>query len=415
MESRPGESTSYPYEIRDLYAWALMQGASGVGIGSRLDQRHEMWKRLMENPSYGPYWRDCAADHWFDQVKRVVPTLHVHGWWDQEDIYGSPAAYAALERHDRDNNRNFFAAGPWYHGQHAADGSRLGPIEFGEDTARSFRRDVLAPFLARFLKGEDTPAPAPVTVFETGTNRWRHFDRWPPRTEKRSLYLQPHGALAFSPPPGDGASTEYLSDPAKPVPFSPRPQWGFDYSNPPVIAAWRRWLVEDQRFVDGRPDVVTWSSAPLGKPLTIRGPVTVKLDAETTGSDADWVVKLIDVYPDDAPGNFEMSGYELMVSADIFRGRYREDFDHPHALQPGVPLEYTITLPQTNHTFLPDHRLMVQIQSTWFPLYDRNPQTYVPSIMFAKPSAYQPEHQRIHHSAQHATHLELLVDTAAAN
>ena len=200
-----------------------------------------------------------------------------------------------------------------------------------------------------------------------------------------------------------------MSDPASPVPYEPRPNWGFDYENPPSIAAWRRWLVEDQRFVDGRPDVVTWVSEPLTEPLTVRGPVTARLFAETTGSDADWVVKLIDVYPDDA-GDFEMSGYQLMVSADIFRGRYREDYDHPKPITPDQVLDYEIPLPHVNHTFQPGHRLMVQVQSTWFPLYDLNPQTFVPSIMTAPPEAYKAQRHRIHHGAGNASFLILFID-----
>lgn len=411
METRKGKSTPYPYETRDLFAWMLPQGAVGKGIGSRLDERHEMWTRLMETPSYGPYWRDCAADRWFDAPERLVPTLHVHGYWDQEDIYGAPAAYAALEAHDRNNDRNFFAAGPWYHGQHWADGSSLGALRFDEDTAKRFREDVLVPFLRRFLKGEEAPAPAAVTVFETGTNRWRHFSSWPPATNKQHLYLQADGGLAFAAPSAQAGSTGYGSDPAKPIPYSVRPHLGANYGNPPAIAAWRKWLVEDQRFVDGRPDVATWQSESLAEPVTVRGPVTVKLFAETTGTDADWVVKLIDVFPDDAVDRYEMSGFQLMVSADILRGRYRESFEEPRPLAPNQVLAYTVRLPHTNHTFLAGHRLMVQIQSTWYPLYDLNPQTFVPSIMFAPPSSYKAQRHRIHHSAGHPTHLELLVDT----
>jgi len=313
----------------------------------------------------------------------------------------------AEELVDEDNDTNFFVAGPWYHGQHFADGSRLGAIDFGEDTAARFRDDVLSPFLTRFLLATDAEAPAPVTVFETGTNRWRRFDRWPPSGETRRLYLQPGGGLAFAPPPADAPPTEYVSDPAKPVPFEPRPNWNADYGNPEILDEWRRWLAEDQRFVDGRPDVATWRSEPLVEPLTVRGPVTVRLHAETTGSDADWVVKLVDVYPDDEPSALALSGYQLMVSADIFRGRYRESHEVPRALVPDRALEYTIPLPHASHTFRPRHRLMVQIQSTWFPLYDRNPQTFVPSIMTAPASAYRAQRHRIHHSAAHATHLEL--------
>ena len=264
METRKGASVGYPYETRDAYAWLLAQG-SAAALGRHLDERHEMWPRLMDNPAYGPYWKDCAADRWFPSPKRLVPTLHVHGFWDQEDIYGAPAAYAALEAHDRANDLNYFAAGPWYHGQHFADGARLGPLAFDEDTSKRFREDVLDPFLRRFLKGERVQPPAPATVFETGANRWRRFERWPPAVETRRLYLQPGGRLGFEPPGAGDAATEYVSDPKKPVPHAPRPQWGYDYDNPAVIAAWRRWLVEDQRFVDGRPDVATWLSEPLDR------------------------------------------------------------------------------------------------------------------------------------------------------
>jgi len=414
METGEGKSPNYPYEPQDLYEFMLDQGAAATGLSPRLDDRHEMWPRLVETPAYGPYWRDCAADQWFEAPLRLVPTLHVHGFWDQEDIYGAPAVYAALETHDPGNDTNFFVGGPWYHGQHFADGSRLGALDFGEDTAARFRDDVLSAFLGRFLKGEDVAPPAPVTVFETGANQWRRFESWPPGGETRRLYLQPGGGLGFAAPPAKADPTEYVSDPAKPVPFEPRPNWGMDYSNASVIAEWRRWLVEDQRFVDGRPDVVTWVSDPLEEPLTIRGGVTAKLFAETTGTDADWVVKLIDVFPDDDPSSLPMSGYQLMVSADIFRGRYRESYEEARTLQPDAVLEYTLPLPHVSHTFSPGHRLMVQVQSTWFPLYDRNPQTFVPSIMTAPGSAYRAQRHRIHHSAGHPTHLELLADETRA-
>jgi hypothetical protein len=411
MESRKGASSPYPYETRDLYKWMLALGAAGRGLGSRLDDRHEMWKRLMDSPAYGPYWRDCAADRWFDAPQRLVPALHVHGFWDQEDIYGSPAVYSALEKHDRANDKNFFAGGPWYHGQHWADGASLGSIHFDEDTAKRFREDVLSVFLRRFLKDEKNAELSPVTVFETGVNRWRRFQQWPPASQQRELYLHPGGRLSFDQPGAAAGFTEYVSDPARPVPHSPRPQFGYDYGIPHIISAWRRWLVEDQRFADGRPDVATWESEPLIRPLTLRGAVTVKLFAETTGADADWVVKLIDAYPDDYSA-YEMSGYQLMISADIFRGRYRENFDEPRPLAPNQPLEYTIHLPHLNHTLMEGHRLMVQIQSTWFPLYDRNPQTFVPSIMFAPDSAYKAQRHRVHHSAKHPTRLLLLASSA---
>ncbi len=409
MESMKGKVTPYPYEIQDQYTWLLGMGAAGRSLGALLDQRHEMWGRLMESPSYGPYWREVAADRWFESPTRLVPALHVYGLWDQEDIYGSPAVYSALERHDKNNDQNFFVAGPWYHGQHFGDGSRLGAIEFHENTARRFREDVLDRFLRRYLHGDAVDAPAPVTVFETGSNRWRQFEQWPPFEQQVAIYLQPGGGISFAQPSETRSFTEFTSDPAKPVPYEPRPNWGIEYGNPPAIAEWQRWLVEDQRFVDGRPDVATWMSDPLREPLTVRGPVLARLFAETTGSDADWVVKFIDVYPDDDP-SFEMSGYQLMVSADIFRGRYRENLDVPGPLEPDRVLGYEIPMPHMNHTFLPGHRLMVQVQSTWFPLYDLNPQTFVPSIMWAPPEAYRSQRHRVHHSMEFPTHLDLYVD-----
>lgn len=410
MESQKGVSTEYPYDQNELYSWALPLGAIGTSLGAHLDERHEMWHWLMEFPAYGPYWQGVAADQWFDSLPRLVPALHVHGFWDQEDIYGSPAVYAALERHDTNNDVNFFAAGPWYHGQHEADGSSLGALKFGQNTSEWFREEVLAPFLRHFLHDSETELPAPVTVFETGTNVWHAFDSWPPAVEEMLIYLQENGKLAFSPPAVEDAFKGFISDPAYPIPYRPRPIWGFDYGNPPVIKAWRQWLVEDQRFVDNRPDVLSWVSEPLTEPVTIRGPVMARLFAETTGSDADWVVKLIDVYAG-IEEDYEMSGYELMVSGDIFRGRYREDYERPEPIVPDKVLEYQIPLPQADHTFLPGHRIMVQVQSTWFPLYDLNPQTYVPSIMTAPDSAYKAQRHRIHYGSKYPTSITVLSDS----
>ncbi|MEN8204176.1 MAG: CocE/NonD family hydrolase [Bacteroidota bacterium] len=409
METRTDAPTNYPYEQNEIYSWLLPQGALGTSLGPRLDERHEMWEWLMKFPEYGPYWKEVAADQWFESPGRLVPALHVHGFWDQEDIYGSPAAYEALERLDTHNDLNYFAAGPWYHGQHFEDGSMLGKLEFGENTSKRFREEVLAPFLRHFLHESNTELPAPVTVFETGSNQWFSFESWPPKGEEMQIYLHPDGKLGFSPPEEADSFTGYTSDPKHPIPFKPRPIWNFDYSNPPALKVWQRWLVEDQRFVDGRPDVLTWVSEPLTEALTIRGPVLARLFAETTGSDADWVVKLIDVYAG-VEEDFVMSGYQLMISGDIFRGRYREDYEQAVPIQPDTALEYRIPLPQVNHCFLPGHRIMVQVQSTWFPLYDLNPQTFVPSIMTAPDSAYKAQQHRIHHSASYPTAITVYRD-----
>ncbi len=409
METHTDKPSKFPYDQNELYSWLLPQGALGTSLGAHLDERHEMWNWLMKFPAYGPYWKEVAADQWFESPSRLVPALHVHGYWDQEDIYGSPAAYAALEGFDTGNDRNFFAAGPWYHGQHFAEGSALGELQFGENTSKRFREEVLAPFLRHFLHEGETELPAPVTVFETGANRWQSFESWPPAGEELHFYLQPDGLLSFTPPNVEDTFTGYLSDPDHPIPYRPRPIWNFDYTNEPAIDAWEKWLVEDQRFVDGRSDVLTWVSEPLTEALTIRGPVLARLFGETTGSDADWVVKLIDVYKG-VEEDFEMSGFQLMVSGDIFRGRYREDYEQAVPILPDTALVYEIPLPHVNHTFLPGHRIMVQVQSTWFPLYDLNPQTFVPSIMTAPDSAYRVQRHRIHHSASYPTAITVWTD-----
>ncbi len=409
METQMDSYLYYPYDTLDMYTWLLRMGSVVDGLGSLLDERHEMWSRIIENPSYGPYWRDVAADQWFDDPPRLVPTLHVHSVWDQEDIYGSPAVYEAMEDHDASNDKNYFVLGPWRHGQHFSDGSHLGDITFDEDTAKHYREDILKPFLRKYLHDDENVEIAPVTVFETGGNRWRRFDQWPPAGVETRLYLQDDGNLAFIKPAGGSGFTEFLSDPAHPVPFAPRPNWPVEIDVEGSSEKWRQWLVEDQRFADGRPDVVTWVSDPLEAPVTIRGAVSAHLFAETTGSDADWVVKLIDVYPDDSADSV-MSGYQLMISADIFRGRYREDLAKPEPIAPNTVFEYTVPLPHVNHTLLPGHRLMVQVQSSWFPLYDRNPQTYVPSIMSAPDSAYTKQRHRIHHGAEHSTYIVFRTD-----
>jgi len=337
-----------------------------------------------------------------------VPTLLVHSLWDQEDIYGAPAVYDALKPRDTGNNMVFLAMGPWHHGQMIRDGSALGAIRFGADTSLQFRHEILAPFLAQYLKDGAPRANLPVvSAFETGTNRWRQLPAWPGNVKPTQLHLRAGGKLSFTAPGSDDAAyAEYVSDPAKPVPFHPRPV-------PPLGAgdgqAWRHWLVDDQRHVDSRPDVLTFVSDVLTKPVKITGYPVANLVASTSGSDSDWVVKLIDAYPDEYPSQAEMGGYQLMISADIFRGRYRESLENAKALTPNTPLRYLVRLPLANHVFLPGHRLMVQIQSSWFPLYDRNPQKFVPNIFLAKPEDYVRATQRIYHAPNNDTFIELPV------
>jgi putative CocE/NonD family hydrolase len=391
----------------DMY----MQAGSAGELGRRrgLDQLG-FWKKLVEHPSYDAFWRDQAVDKLLASRPLQTPVMLVHSLWDQEDIYGAPAVYKAIEPKDTGNDKVFLVIGPWYHGQMIGNGSALGALKFGSDTALYFRKNILAPFLAQHLKeGAAKAKIAPVTAFETGTNAWRRFPAWPPRDGDKAvkttpLYLRAGLKLSFGEPAaGDASFEEYISDPAKPVPFRARPIPSMDGPT------WSQWLVDDQREASGRPDVVTFVSEPLTAPLKISGEPIVKLVAATSGSDADWVVKLIDVYPDEVAGDAPMGGYQLMVAADIFRGRYRESFETARALTPNTPLVYRFGLPTANHVFLPGHRLMVQVCSSWFPLYDRNPQTFVPNIFWAKAEDYRKATQRIYHAPSQSSFIELPV------
>ena len=392
----------------------FMQAGSAGELGRRRGlEQVGFWRKVLEHPAYDAFWRDQAVDKILAAQPLKVPVMLVHSLWDQEDIYGAPAVYKAIEPKDTNNNMVFLVLGPWHHGQEIREGSSLGLIKFDSDTSLTFRREVLAPFLAHYLK-DDAPNVnvSPVTAFETGTNTWRHLNSWPSgctagcTLKATPLYLTAGLKASFSNQPTAASPyDEYVSDPAKPVPFRSRPIR-------PVGAAdgtWRQWLVDDQREASGRPDVLAFVSDVLTAPVKISGQPVTNLIASTSGTDSDWVVKLIDVYPDEVAGQAWMGGYQLMISGDIFRGRYREGMDTAKPIAANTPLTYRFALPTANHVFLPGHRIMVQIQSSWFPLYDRNPQTFVPSIFWAKPEDYKKATQRIYHSPDHASFVELPV------
>jgi putative CocE/NonD family hydrolase len=327
--------------------------------------------------------------------------------WDQEDIYGALAVYKAIKPKDTGNDKVFLVMGPWHHGQEIGDGSSLGALKFGSDTGLYFRQEILRPFLDQYLKdGAPKADVAPVSAFETGTNAWRRLPAWPAGTVRPTpLYLAAGLKLGFSAPKaGDESFDEYVSDPAKPVPFRARPIQPIGYDNG---LTWSQWLVDDQREASGRPDVLAFVSDVLTAPAKISGQPIANLVASISGTDSDWVVKVIDVYPDEVAGQPAMGGYQLMVSGDIFRGRYRESLETPKAIAPGTPLVYRFALPAANHVFLKGHRMMVQVQSSWFPLYDRNPQTFVPNIFYAKPGDYKKSTQRIYHVPGQASFVEL--------
>jgi putative CocE/NonD family hydrolase len=368
----------------------FMEAVSAGELGRRRGlEQVGFWRRILEHPSYDAYWQEQAVDKILAARPLSVPVLIVHSLWDQEDIYGAIAVYEAMEPKDARNDKVYLAMGPWYHGQMIRDGSSLGAVKWDSDTSLTFRQQVLRPFLDHFLKDGTPPMTvAPVTAFETGTNTWRRYDRWPDGVRAMPLYLRGGLRATFeAPAQNTSEAEEYVSDPAKPVPYRPRP---IDNSS------WSRWLVDDQREASGRTDVLTFVSEVLTEPLKISGRPMVNLVASTSGTDSDWVVKLIDVYPDQVARQPEMGGYQLAVSADVFRGRYRESFETPKAITPNTPLPYRFALPAAHHVFLPGHRIMVQVHSSWFPLYDRNPQTFVPNIFWAKPGDYKKATQRVH-------------------
>jgi len=405
--TRKGDAKWFTSEFDD-YDMFLRAGSAGELGRRRGLEQVGFWRKLLEHPSYDAFWRDQAVDRVLAAQPLSVPVMLVHSLWDQEDIYGAMAVYRAIKPKDRDNDKVFLVMGPWHHGQEIREGSTLGPLHFGSDTALTFRREILRPFLDHYLKDDAPKADvAPVTAFETGTNTWRRLPSWPAgcatgcTVKATPLYLGAGLALGFNAPTaGAAAYDEYVSDPAKPVPFRARP---IDEKG----AGWARWLVDDQREASGRPDVLVFVSDVLIAPVKISGRPVANLLASTSGTDSDWVVKLIDVYPDEVAGQPEMGGYQLMIAADIFRGRYRQSLETPQAITPDTPLLYRFALPTANHVFQPGHRLMVQIQSSWFPLYDRNPQTFVPNIFWAKPEDYRKATQRIYHTPEQASFIEL--------
>ncbi len=396
------------FDDYDMY----MQAVSAGEIGRRRGMEQiGFWNKLVEHPAYDAWWQDQAMDRLLAAAPLKVPVMLVHSLWDQEDIYGAPAVYKAIEPKDVGNDKVFLVMGPWHHGQEIGDGSHLGEINFDSDTGLYFRRRILLPFLDHFLKdGAPALTTAPVTAFETGSNEWRRLDAWPPKSViSKPLYLHAGLKVSFDPPKaGTAAWEEYVADPMKPVTYPARPNHAMQDS----AGSWSRWLVDDQRDVASRPDVVSFVSDVLAAPLQISGEPIVNLVASTSGTDSDWVVKLIDVYPDEVASQPSLGGFQLMISADIFRGRYRESFETARAIEPNKPLPYKFVLPNANHVFLPGHRIMVQIQSSWFPLYDRNPQTFGANIFWAKPEDYRKATQRIYHSPEKATFISLPVVSA---
>lgn len=359
-------------------------------------------QKLIEHAAYDAFWQEQALDKIVARRPSRVPTLWVQGLWDQEDMWGAVHSYLALKKAGQ-GDHNHLLMGPWSHCQCGREGYNLGPLRWEGDTALQFRRDVLLPFFNQYLKpGAPKADVPPVMIYNTGEKRWDRFADWPAACSDgcaaplRPLYLQAGFGLGFEKPGAGGASASdsYVSDPAKPVPYILRPLRFGDRER------WAPWLVSDQRAVADRTDVLVYQTAELTAPVRVSGEPVADIFAATSGTDADWVVKLIDVFPDEVPSQPEMGGYELSVAMDIFRGRYRESFERPSPIPANQPQRYRFQLPPVNHVFLPGHRIMVQIQSSWFPLYDRNPQKYVANIFLAKPGDYVKATETVFHSAE---------------
>jgi putative CocE/NonD family hydrolase len=388
----------------DMFEYFLRNGNFDGAAKAAKMQELPTAKVFLTQPSYTKFWQDMAVERHLTKVE--VPTLEVGGWWDQEDMWGTQAEYAALKPHDA-KHEVFMALGPWNHGGWAGPGKMLGAVDNGEPTGEEYRKTIEAPFFEKYLKGRPGFDLVDTASFRTGVNAWQRYAAWPPKVGfvPARLYLEKDKALSFTAPDGpyDTVAAAYVADPADPVPYRNRPiqpTYG-DGSK------WRTWLVEDQRFVSERKDLANFTTPPLEKDVTVTGDVMADLFVATTGTDGDVVTKLIDVYPDDAPG--AMAGYELMIVDEIFRGRYVKSFETPSPLKPGAVTEFKYSLHGADHTFLKGHRIMVEVQSSWFPLYDRNPQTFVPNIMTAPAEAYKAETVSVYGSPKYPSHLEFLM------
>jgi putative CocE/NonD family hydrolase len=412
------KNSHFEFETYDTYDWYL-----SVGPLANINEKYAhgkipFWNDTVEHPDYDEFWKKEA---WVRQLhSSTVPNLNVAGFWDQEDPWGPWQIFHSAGQHDPDHT-NFIVAGPWFHGEwQTPKGDAIGVIPFGgHETAREFRENIQAPFFRYYLHGVGEKPAWQATTFQSGSNSWHTYVTWPPKESKPTkLYFHSDGTLSFSAPensPSAKAYREYVSDPAKPVPYRTRP-----ISPTYPGGDWRTWEVADQRFVDHRPDVLTYLSAPLDHDLVITGPLSAQLFASTSGTDSDFVVKLIDVYPDDfqkpstaaegpAAGQFAQSlnGYELPLAMEVRRGRYLKSFEHPQALAANQAIQWDVPLRNHDHVFLKGHHIMVQVQSTWFPVIDRNPQKFVPSIYKAQASDFTSATQRIYSSPDMPSYVVL--------
>jgi putative CocE/NonD family hydrolase len=399
------ENFRFQFDRYDTYEWYLALGALSNANARYFHGNIPTWNDFVAHPNRDEFWYKQSFD---SSLRRTsVPNLNVAGWWDQEDFYGPVRIYELLEKNDPDH-LNYIVAGPWNHGGWMRPSfEHLGPVEFGSDTSKDFRAKIMAPWFRYWLHNTGKLTQPEAMMFETGTNEWKSYDAWPPKqATPKKLYFHAGRKLSWEAPTAATAAFDsYTSDPANPVPYRPRPVRP-TYPGP----EWPVWLVQDQRFVDHRPDVLTFETEPLTEDVVIAGDVVADLFAATTGSDADWIVKLIDVYPEDykpaqppepaPPGQPRMQqltgGYQLIIADEVFRGRFRKSFEKPQPITPHAVEEYKFSLRTSDHAFRKGHRIMVQVQSTWFPVIDRNPQKFVPNIFQATDADYVKATQSIY-------------------
>lgn len=426
-QANKNANTHFDFDTYDTYQWYLKLGALSNVNAKFLHGSIPFWNEIVEHPDYDDFWRREA---WVHQLhSSPVPNLNVAGFWDQEDPWGPWQIFRNSAQDDPQNN-DFMVAGPWYHGQWQSDtADKIGIVPFGgHKTALEFRENIEAPFFRYYLHGGGEKFSWKVSTFQTGSNTWRTYSDWPPAESKQTnLYLHSDGTLTFQPPAAGETKpgyVQYESDPAKPVPYRVRP-----ISPTYPGGDWPTWEAADQRFVDNRPDVLTFATAPLDHDITITGSLSAGLFASTSGTDSDFVVKLIDVFPENAQKNewspesgatrgeyaHSLDGYELPIAMEVRRGRFNKSYEHPQPLTPNKPTQFVISLRDHDHVFLKGHRIMVQIQSTWFPVIDRNPQRFVASIYQASAAEFQPAVQRVYCSAAFPSHIVLPVVAFAGN
>ncbi len=401
-KERPKPTTEpvkpYVFPTPDGYKMFLEAGSIENIDKQYLKDSVPFWKEMMLHPNRDEFWQRRSL---IPHLKNVAPAvMTVTGWYDAEDLYGSFKTYHSIEKQNPKVN-SVLVVGPWHHGGWASvDGDKLGKVPFGSKTGEFYRAEIELPFFEKYLKDKDLPAPAEAIVFETGSNAWRTFDHWPPKqTESKKLFVRERGKLDFAAPEkkdGEEASDDFVSDPNKPVPYT-------ENITPKMLI---EYMVDDQRFASRRPDVLSYQTEPFTEDMVIAGPLEVDLWVSTTGTDADWVVKLIDVRPD-APDTTPLAGYQMLLRSEVFRGRFRNDYAKPEPFKPGEVTRVRFELLDVLHRFQKGHRLMVQIQSTWFPLVDRNPQTFVDNIYFAKPEDFRKATHRVYRSAAHPTSLSV--------